>query len=249
MPDPKVVTPAYVPFKTFLSVLDSFRSFLPDRIDVTMWPSYSGGVKSQLLGALKFLRLISDNGEPTEALRKLAHADAQHRPSELALVMRGAYVSLMSLDLTKATPGSFDAEMRKFGQEGETHRKAASFFLQAAKYAHIPLSPLLTKKGSLAGSRRKRITINASAGNKAKGKSITIAHMSGEADPAYANTSQGSKREIVLSGGARMFLSTDTDLFRMSANDRKFVMEILEKMEQYEQENPADEEDAEEEAE
>ena len=71
--------------------------------------------------------------------------------------------------------------------------------------------------------------------------------MTGEADPEYANTNQGSKREIVLSGGTRMFLSTDADLFRMTAIDRKFVMEMLERMEEYEQQNPPEEAEDEEE--
>ncbi len=237
MPEPKTQTPAYVPFRTFLTVLDSFRSFLPDQIDTTMWPSYSGGMRSQLIGALKFLRLITESGAPTDALKKVAHADAQHRTTEFAAVLRSAYPALMSLDLTKATPGSFDAEMRKFGQEGETHRKAASFFLQAAKYGGIPLSPLLTKKGSLAGSRRKRVSNG--SGNKVKAQL-------GAALPASGAPIQGSRREIILSGGARMFLSTDTDLFSMTASDRKFVMGMLEKMEEYEQENPPEEADREE---
>lgn len=135
MAETKPLTPAYVPFKTFVSVLDSFSSFLPDKIDPTMWPSYSGGIKSQLMGALKFLGLIDEHHRPTEALHTLAKTDAQHRPSQFRTVLKAAYSSLMSLDLTKATPGSFDAEMRKYGQEGDVHRKASSFFLQAAKWS------------------------------------------------------------------------------------------------------------------
>jgi hypothetical protein len=236
MPEEKVLTPAYVPFKTFTAVLDSFSSFLPDQLHPTMWPSYSGGIKSQLLGALRFLRLVDDRDRPTDALKGLADADSQHRPQMFKDVLKTAYPALMSVDLTRATPGSFDAEMRKFGQEGETHRKASSFFLQAAKWAGVPLSPLLVKKGSLSGSRRKRIGISASA-TKAKSKPVVIPHMSGAADPEYINTNGGSKREIVLSGGSRMFLSTDTDLFRMASEDRKFVMKLLDLMEEYETNN------------
>lgn len=243
MPDAKTLTVPYVPFKTFQSVLDSFRSFLPDQIDATMWPSYSGGTRSQLLSALKFLQLIDDRGYPTDALRNLAQADAQHRPEALRAVLRGAYTSLAQLDLTKATPGSFDAEMRKFGQEGDTHRKASSFFLQAAKYAGIPLSPLLTKKGSLAGTRRKR-----SAGvTGTKAKSAEQAG-NGFANAASASPRIGSYKEILLSSGGRMVLTTDKDLFQMNAEDRKFVMDVLVKLEVYEETHPLieDEEESEE---
>lgn len=237
MPETKTITPAYVPFKTFTSVIDSFSSFLPDQIDPTVWPSYSGGMKSQLLGALKFLGLISEDGKPTEALRSLAHTDPQQRPAKFREILKGAYSSLMSLDLTKATPGSFDAEMRRYGQEGETHRKASSFFLQAAKWSGVPLSPLLMKKGSLAGSRRKRATNGASA--KAKTETVPKHEMNVATDPAFSATAPGSNREILLSGGGKMILRTDRDLFQMNAIDRKFVMEILERLETYESEHPA----------
>lgn len=241
MPEAKTVTPAYVPFKTFVAALDSFKSFLPDRIDPTMWPSYSGGIKSQLMGALKFLGLIYDSGIPTDLLKELVHAEAQQRPVVFRKALSNGYTSLMQLDLTKATPGSFDAEMRKFGQEGDTHRKAASFFLQAAKYAGVPLSPLLTKKGSLSGSRRKR-----PGGTKAKVAPLAGLEMNGAVDRSYVPANGGSTREIVLSGGGRMFLRTDTDLFKMNSEDRKFVMGVLEKLEEYEASHPVEDQDEEE---
>lgn len=241
MADPKTPTPAYVPFKTFISVLDSFRHFLPDAIDPTMWPSYSGGIKSQLIGTLRFLKLVDAQNHPTQALRGLAEADAQHRPALLKVVLCEAYGDLCKLDLTKATPGSFDAEMRKFGQEGDTHRKACSFFLQVAKLAGIPLSPLLLKKGSLAGTRRKRPS-NGAGGTKAKGKSLTGLEMNGAADPAFSAASPGSRREIALSGGAKMQLMTDTDLFKMASTDRNFVLQILDLMEKFENEHPPEDE-------
>jgi len=240
MPDPKTVTPAYVPFKTFTAVLDSFKSFLPDRIDTSMWPSYSGGIRSQLLGSLRFLRLIADDGVPTEALRQLTHADPAQRNALFVGVMKAAYGSLMSLDLTKATPGSFDAEMRKFGQEGDTHRKAASFFLQAAKWAGVPLSPLLTKKGSLVGSRRKRVSNGAAKGGVPAAVKIQNA--------ALDYYGAGSKKETTLAGGYRLLIASSVDLFQMTAEDRKFVMGLLEKIETYESEHGDDlEEGAEEE--
>lgn len=250
MPDPKAPTPAYVPFKTFISVLDSFKHFLPDAIDPTMWPSYSGGIKSQLMGTLKFLNLIDAQNCPTPALRSLAEADAHHRPPLLKEVLRNAYGDLCKLDLTKATPGSFDAEMRKFGQEGDTHRKACSFFLQMARLAGVPLSPLLLKKGSLSGTRRKRAGGNGAGKTKSKGP-ITIPQVTGNTD--LAKPAPGSMREVVLTGGGRLILSTDADPFRMPSIDRTFINELLAKFETFEEQNPPNDfedesEDAEEEA-
>ncbi|MFT4112184.1 hypothetical protein [Silvibacterium sp.] len=234
MPESKPLTPAYVPFKTFIVVLDSFGSFLPDRIDTSMWPSYSGGIKSQLIGALKFLRLIEDDGTVTEALRTLAHTPAEQRGKAFQPVMREAYGQLTSLDLTKATPASFDAELRKFGQDGETHRKAASFFLQAARWSGIPLSPLLLKKGSLSGARRKRVP-NGTAGQRSVKSPAATANISSTLPILSAG---GSVREIVLSDGSKLLLKTEKDLFQMASDDRKFTMKLLEMIESYEDENP-----------
>jgi hypothetical protein len=250
MPDPKVPTPAYVPFKTFISVLDSFRSFLPDAIDPTMWPSYSGGIKSQLIGSLKFLKLIDAQNRPTPALRSLAEADAQHRPALLKAVLTDAYGDLCKLDLTKATPGSFDAEMRKFGQEGDTHRKACSFFLQVAKLAGIPLSPLLLKKGSLSGTRRKRPGGSNGAGKgKLRVDSVTPPPIDPPRDPKLPF--MAAVRQITLTGGGRLILSTNADPFRMPATDRNFVNELLGKFDTFQEQNAAveDEEETEEDAE
>jgi len=235
MAENKTLTPAYVPFKTFTSVLDSFSSFLPDRIDSSMWPSYSGGIKSQLMGALRFLNLIDDEGKPTQTLHALSSLSAEERPQAFRGAMKVAYGSLMSLDLTKATPASFDGEMRKYGQEGDTHRKAASFFLQAAKWSGVPLSPLLLKKGSLSGSRRKRAASTGAVKAKKGGAATPAASHQTIEQPVI-----GSEKVIILSDGSRLFLRTEKDLFRMNAEDRKFTMGLLDKIEEYEVLHPAE---------
>jgi hypothetical protein len=241
MADTKAATPAYVPFKTFTSVLDSFTSFLPDRIDTTMWQSYSGGIKSQLLGALKFLKLIEDDGTTTEELRALSRLTPEQRAVQFKQVLKESYGPLMSLDLTKATPGSFDAEMRKYGQEGDTHRKAASFFLQAAKWSGVPLSPLLLKKGSLSGSRRKRVT-NGTGSVKAK---MPPPGKSGQPIIPEVPSVSGPTKRILLSGGYELSLSAEVDLFKMNSVDRNFVLKLLDEMEAYELENEVEEDDSE----
>jgi hypothetical protein len=241
MPDAKIVTPAYVPFKTFTSVLDSFSSFLPDKIDPTMWPSYSGGIKSQLLGALRFLGLVTDDGLPTDALRTLARTDPQQRPKQFANVLKSAYGTLTTLDLTKATPGSFDSEMRKFGQEGETHRKASSFFLQAAKWAGIPLSPLLMKKGSLAGSRRKRPQGNGAS--KSKSASETKLPNNEDAiDQSLNMVSPGVKKILHLDNNALLTLTIDRNFGELPAKQRRFVNELIDRIEEFNDQSMAEDE-------
>lgn len=226
----KKLTVPYVPFKTFLSVLDSFVSFLPDRIDATIWPNYSGGIRSQLLGAFKFFGLVNDDGTPTSDLRKMAD-DKSNRTTVFKDVMKRSYVDLMKLDLSKATPGSFDAEIRKYGQEGDTHRKAASFFLAAARWASVPLSPLLLKKGGLGVTRRKR------------GTSSKLAPAPVSAIAANGNSNAPS-RQFVLPGDTVVTFSTNIDAMHMPSVDREIVFDILQQLEESEALSTDEETDA-----
>ena len=244
MPEPKTLTPAYVPFKTFTSVLESFSSFLPDKIDATMWPSYSGGIKSQLMGALKFLGLITDDNHPTPMLRALADVDPAKRATEFRTIMKAAYGGLMSLDLTKATPGSFDAEMRKYGQEGDTHRKAASFFLQAAKWSGVPLSPLLLKKGGLAGSRRKRAPSNSANRVASKnGQATPTLHDNDNAiEQSLKMVAPGVKKVIHLDNSAVLTLTVDRNFGELPSKQRRFVNELIDKIEEFDAKSTTEDE-------
>jgi hypothetical protein len=220
----KAATVPYVAWKTFISTLDSLAHFTPDKIDTSIWGNFSGGVRSQLLSTYKFLGLITDDGTPTPELRKLAD-DKSGRPELLRTILRKGYGDLMKLDLAKATPNSFDAEMRKYGQEGETHRKAQGFFLLAAKYAGVPLSPLLLKRGSLIAMRPRR--------KQEKTETNGAVAAAGAATNNGAGAPATNARSFNLPGGTVLTIGTDRDAMRMNSEDRKIVFGLLDEMEKY----------------
>jgi hypothetical protein len=222
----KLATVPYVAWKTFISTLDSLANFMPDKIDTSIWGNFSGGVRSQLLSTYKFLGLITDDGTPTAELRKLAD-DKPGRPELLRAVLRKGYGDLMKLDLAKATPNSFDAEMRKYGQEGETHRKAQGFFLLAAKYAGVPLSPLLLKRGSLIAMKPRRRQ------EKPESNGSVAAAAAGAATNNGAGAPATNARSFNLPGGTVLTIGTDRDAMRMNSEDRKIVFGLLDDMEKY----------------
>jgi len=230
----KIAIP-YLPWKTFISVLEAFSKFVPDHVHPSMWPTYSGAVKSQVLATLRFLRLIEDDGAPTELLRRIAASDPSKWPPLIKESLKQSYVSLMACDLTKATPGSFDAEVRKYGQDGDTHRKAASFFLQAAKYAGVPLSPLLTRKGGLSSTRAKRTKGTGAAKNGvAAGKRRE--RDSDNLDPLEASRNMeatGVKKVIHLDNDSTLTLVLDRNFGELPSAQRKFVNEMIDKMETF----------------
>ena len=227
------ITLPYLPWKTFISVLESFSKFLPDHVHASMWPTYSGGIKSQITATLKFLHLTEDDGKPTELLRNIASASRDKWPPLVREALKQSYVSLMACDLTKATPGSFDVEVRKYGQDGDTHRKAASFFLQAAKYAGVPLSPLLTRKGGLSSTRTKRPK---SAAKKTPSVGKKKEHEEGYIDPLEESRKMeatGVKKVILLDNDSVLTLVLDKNFGELPSMQRKFVNKMIDLMEEF----------------
>src|ERR1017187_469425 len=236
----KTITAPYVPYKTFVATLDSFANFLPDRIDTSIWASYSGGMRSQLLSAYKFLGLIGDDGKPKPELKKLAD-EKENRGILLRDILKRSYVDLLKLDLSKATPSSFDEELRKYNVEGDTRRKASAFFLTAAKAAGIPLSPLLTARGSMSATRGRSTTARkAKDGTANQGNTVL--------PPPRPQNPAVPVRAITLENGITLTLTASADTFAMTKPDRTWVLTLLDTLDKYEEDHPReleDEEDAE----
>jgi len=237
MPDEqsdKKRTVAYVPFKTFLNAIESLEHGLPNVVDRTVWPSYSGVMQSQVLGAFRFLGLINAVGVPTPELQKLIE-DKASRKAQLRKLLERSYASLVKRDLTKMSAGSFDTAMREYGVTGDTHRKASSFFLQAARYAELPLSPYILKQTrNVSGTRKRRVVAPV-----LQPREQYVGDISGVADKGP--DSGGPTKSIMLENSITLSLRTSADTFKMTGSDRQFVLGLLEQMEKYEAEHASDE--------
>jgi hypothetical protein len=220
----KKPTIAYVPFKSFLAAIQAFEQILPDTIDRTVFHSMSGAIYSQLLAAFRFLGLMNADGTPTLELEKLVK-DKANRKANLRKILERSYPEIMKRGLMKMSAGSFDSAMKVYGLQGDTHRKGTSFFLQAARYAELPLSSLIlaqTRKPS--GPRKRRVPEGADRQNGASGK--------GTSDGASHVT--GPTKTISLRNGISLSLMASADMFKMDAPDREFVLKLLEEMEAHE---------------
>lgn len=223
----KKTMPAYVPFRTFLNAIESLEHGVPNVIDRTVWPTFSGLYQSQTLGAFRFLGLIDQNGKPTPDLSKLVE-DKANRKQHLRKNLEQSYAALIKGDLTKMTPASFNAAMEVYGASGETHRKVISFFLQAAKYAGLPLSPYVIKQTRNVATTRKR---RGPSVNSPKG--FYVHEMKGVADNG-TTTHTGPAKTIQLGRGVNLTISCSADTFAMTSDDRAFVMKLLAEVEDYE---------------
>lgn len=217
--DKKIVV-AYVPFKTFIAAIEGFERHMPAQIDNSVWPTYSGAIRSQLLAAFKFLNLIDDRGTPTQALKTLVD-NKNDRKALLRKLIEASYKPLISAGLQHMTPKMFNDLIDAYNMTGETRNKVASFFLQAAKYAEIPMSPLLIKKGArgAGGLRRRRSSPEVEDGEE------TI---------FQADTAPGNIRTVELRSGGKLTLILSVNMFDLTGDEREFVFGIIDQCQKYE---------------
>ena len=134
--------PPYVPYRTFQTFLEFLlEEGIPDRIDRTVWGSrFSGSSGTQLMTALRVLKLIDSEGRPAQDLDALVHAEGDVRRATLKHVLERFYEPVFELDLQRASKGQFHDAFRKFGTKEGVINKCEGFFIRAAQAAGIELS-------------------------------------------------------------------------------------------------------------
>jgi hypothetical protein len=221
---------AYVPYRTFKSAIEMLEQHgLPNRIDRTLWPSFSGVIQSQLISAFRFLGLIKQDGTPTPELEAMVH-DKAGRKALLRARLKEAYPNLIKIDLPKATIGLFNDAMRKYELSPETTKKASSFFLQAAKDSELPLSKHILDKTRAV---RKRKPIPNRPNDHSGSQIVPVA--------------TGPVRTISLENSVTLSVATSADTFSMTKGDREFVSQLLDLLDRYEEEHAEEEIEQEEE--
>jgi hypothetical protein len=209
---------AYLPFKTFLSAFDVFEHGIPNRIDRSMWRSQSGVVQGQILMTLRFFKLIGENDEPRPALERFVTLK-DRRKEHVAALLQNSYKSIFNHDLTKMTPKMLFDELENYGVSGETKRKASAFFLQAARFAELPMHPLLSSQTRAASSvpRKKRKGTNGAAKGQVVEPLTTLA----------TDSSHGDTKSVRLISGAEITIKISANWLELPPDERKFVFELI----------------------
>ena len=158
--DGKVTAPPYIAFQTLKTLFQNLKNDgVPSRIDRTMLKSFSGQVGSQLMTALKFLGLTDADGRTTPLLEQMVNAyGGEMWNIDLGDLLREAYAPMFKLNLEKATPGEFSEHFAKsFEGDGDTLRKAMTFFTNALRESGTPVSAyiLKNKKTRTAGPKKR----------------------------------------------------------------------------------------------
>lgn len=233
-------TAAYMPWTTFFNTLDVFAKNLPNRIDRSVFPGQSGGTQNQLIQGFRFLGLINDTGQPTEAMQAVAVEDKDARKAALKKTIEQKYAALFALNLMKTTPSELAEKMTEaYNVSGDTRLKATRFFLSAASYIDVPVSPLLLRDkskpvGNGGGLRKKR---------QARRQDPAPATNTPPANPTPPPQAGGTARSIALKSGGTLTISATLDLFSLNAGDRTFVFELIDKLDDYVKQNPPADDD------
>ena len=156
-------TPPYPAFKTFTNFLEGLeekQEQFPPRIDRSYLRGLSGVSQSQLLAALRAFDLIEEDGSVTPALKDLA-TRPDDRPQLVGDIVRTYYPKMVELGNENATAKMLEDEFAEYGLSGSTRRKAISFFLKAAEWGGIKLSPHFavpraTPTGNGSGKRKRQ---------------------------------------------------------------------------------------------
>lgn len=215
----------YVAFKTFLTALDTLTQGLPNKIDRSVWPSFSGGVQSQMLSAFRFLKLIGTGGNVQPELRALVE-DRDQREANMRALLEARYPTMLALARDHASPMQFENAMREIAGEG-TLRKAVAFFLPAAAYAGLTIP-------NTWHTRRKRGAGAAPRGKKTErqdGTKATAASRQKRAEPRHE---PGMAKTVRLRSGGTVTLSVSVDLMNLDLADREWLFELIDKLGTYE---------------
>jgi hypothetical protein len=227
----KPVAP-YVPFATFETGLEKLAHLggIPPKIDHSVFLSMGGLQKGQVISAFKFLGLIDGEGTPDPLLSKLA-LDKEKRKETLRAILEERYPNISTSDLATMSLGQLDTKLgdKIYNVTGATRQKARTFLLKAAEYTGIPLSKLLTTKGP----RNARNTPKKTS-DKAKGATLAATK------PREQVTGSTTQKTIELRNGGTVTLSLDVNILELKGNDRKFIFELIDRLDTYEQVLPVD---------
>lgn len=151
--------PPYVSFTMLLNVLERMRTEgVPARVDRSYLGSTSGTTKAQFLAAAKALELLDGDLKPTGTLQSLV-SNPDQRPGIMREMLTRFYGRAVALG-TNATQQQLEEAFREeYDITGSTVRKALAFYLAAARYAKIELSPHFTPVrtgGAPTGKKRQR---------------------------------------------------------------------------------------------
>ncbi len=214
--------PPYMSFATLLNQIERMeREGTPARIDRSYLVGMAGGTRNQFKMGLRSLGLIDESDQVTDTLVRLAK-QPDERKALLAATLRERFPLLTTLD-ENATRGQLDDVLAGYGYGVDTRRKAASFYVAAATYAGIELSPHIRPAKGVNSTAARRSTPSKRPRKRPAAPATPPAH------------AQGNANSVQLRSGGQVTLSVSVNVMEMSVDDRDFIFHLIDKLRAYEQ--------------
>jgi hypothetical protein len=181
------------------------------------------------MNAYRFFHLIDLSDKPTTAFQQLVTAKNEDRKVRIVELLEIGYPEIMAHELATMTPKMLDSLMEEYNVNGETKKKAVTFFLQAAKHSGVQLSNFLTER------------IRSTNGVKRRRKSEDVTDDRIQRPPSI----HGSSRSVTLAEGGTVTLTISVDVFSLGKDDREFVFGLIDQLQKYEAQHPSDDDEGE----
>ncbi len=222
----KLYLQPYLPFKTFIGSLDALSQGIPPKIDKTIWRTQSGLNQGLIMSAFRFFGLVDGTDQPTLFLQNLV-SRPERRPDEIRQLLTNAFHKIIDGDLSRMTLRILEEQMEQYGVSGATKRKAITFFLQAAKYADLPLSSFLqTQVRTLSPLSRRRKAVRPKSEH-------TEDEMGAVLPEPEEGAGVGSSKVVHLRSGGYVRISVSADVFSMDSQDREFVFKLIDMLQDF----------------
>lgn len=239
MDQPTLACPPYTAFQTFLTAIECLQQGLPKKLDRALWKSMSGQSQSQAWSAFRDFGLIEEDGAATPILHRLVNANS-NRPAVMKEIIESAYPSVLQLARENATMPQLYNEIGKMGVKGDTIRKAVTFFLNAATYAGVELSPnwAAPKRGNSDGKGH-RPKPSRNGRSEPTSDSTEKKSEPRKAPPVEHGASpSGEHRTVKLRSGGTVTLTVSAPILSLTPMDRTWLFELVDRFNRYEHPEP-----------
>lgn len=153
----------YVSWQMIVNTADRMKTEgVPARVDRSYLGNASGTTKAQFLAAAKALGLLDGDLKPTDTFKRFV-LEPDLRPEIARSLLHQFYAPAIALG-TNATQQQLEEVFREqYGISGSTVRKAIAFYLAAAKFAKLDVSPhfSMPRTSTTTGGTRRRRTSKA----------------------------------------------------------------------------------------
>lgn len=220
--------PPYISWTTFLNFIDWLVEVdIPVQVDRSFWSTkYAGGTGSQLMSGLRYLKLL-DGEIPTASLEELVKADAEARKQLIGQLLKDRYPTVFAIELKRATPKLINDAFAALGVEGDTSRKAQSFFINACKFSDVPLAAGIRKR-----ARNRRPATPRDQRASRKDESSNDPAQKASQVPSHDSADQSTT--IELGGGGTLTLVLNANVMTLEEGDRQFISDLVGQFQAYE---------------